>query len=103
MENYLMTSTKAKTDWNDFAETLKSAAHPERLAILDLMCTCGYDQIMVKNIYETLRLEQPITSRHLGIMRKSGLLKREVKEGKTFYCFNNNNVIAQGIRRLLMK
>ena len=98
-----MTYIKAKTDWNDFAETLKSAAHPERLAILYLMCNCGYDQIMVKNIYETLGLEQPITSRHLGIMRKSGLLKREVKEGKTFYCFNKDNVTALGIRKLLSK
>ena len=78
------TNTKSKTDWNDQSEALKSAAHPERLAILHLMCNCGCYQIMVKTIYETLDLEQSITSRHLDIMKNGGLLKREIKNGKRF-------------------
>jgi len=88
-------------DWNDIAEALKSTAHPERLAILHLICNCGCDQIMVKDIYETLHLEQSITSRHLGIMKKSGILKREIKGGKTFYGFNANNLTVQCIKKLL--
>lgn len=96
-----MANAKSKTDWNDLAEALKSAAHPERIAILHLMCNCGCDEMKVKSIYEKLRLEQSITSRHLGIMRKSGLLKREIKEGKTLYRFNKNNLTAQCIRKLL--
>lgn len=92
---------KSSDDWDDLAETLKSAAHPERLAILHLMCNCGYNQMMVKNIYETLHLEQSITSRHLGIMRKSGLLKRELKKGKTLYCLNKENLTAKCIRMFL--
>ncbi len=95
------TNTKSKTDWNDQAEALKSAAHPERLAILHLMCNCGCDQIMVKTIYETLALEQSITSRHLGIMRNGGLLKREIKDGKTLYYLNRDNEIAQSMKKLL--
>lgn len=95
------TDAKPEIDWNDLAEAMKAAAHPDRLVILHLMCNCGYDQIMVKSIYETLQLEQSITSRHLGIMRKGGLLKREIKEGKTFYRFNKVNLTAQCIKKLL--
>lgn len=93
--------TKSETDWTELADAMKSTAHPERLAILHLMCNCGCDQIMVKDIYSTLDLEQSITSRHLGIMKKSGVLKREIKEGKTFYRFNKDNRTAQCIKKLL--
>jgi DNA-binding transcriptional ArsR family regulator len=95
------TKTTSETDWADLAEAMKSTAHPERLAILHLMCNCGCDQIMVKDIYNSLHLEQAITSRHLGIMRKSGVLKREIKEGKTLYRFNKDNRTAQCIKKLL--
>jgi len=95
------TKTTPTTDWADLAEAMKSTAHPERLAILHLMCNCGCDQMMVKDIYGTLHLEQSITSRHLGIMKKSGVLKREIKEGKTFYRFNKDNITAQCIKKLL--
>lgn len=88
-------------DWSDLAEAMKSMAHPERLAILHLMCNCGDDQIIVKNIYETLHLEQSITSRHLGLMRKSKLLKREVREGKVFYGFDRDSLTAQCVKNLL--
>jgi DNA-binding transcriptional ArsR family regulator len=94
-------NTKSETDWTELADAMKSTAHPERLAILHLMCNCGCDQIMVKDIYSTLHLGQSITSRHLGIMKKSGVLKREVKEGRTFYRFNKDNLTAQCIKKLL--
>jgi DNA-binding transcriptional ArsR family regulator len=94
-------NTKSEIDWNDLAEAMKSTAHPERLAILHLMCNCGCDQIMVKDIYNALHLEQSITSRHLGIMKKTGVLRREIKEGKTLYRFNKENLTAQCIRKLL--
>lgn len=93
--------TKSDTDWVDLTDGLKSIAHPERLAILHLLCNCGSDQIMVKNIYEALHLEQPITSRHLSLMKKGGVLKREIKEGRTFYRFNKDNRTAQCIKKLL--
>ncbi|MBI1767163.1 MAG: winged helix-turn-helix transcriptional regulator [Bacteroidetes bacterium] len=93
--------TKSESNWNDLAEALKSVAHPERIAILHLMCNCGCDQIMVKSIYEKLHLEQSITSRHLGIMKKSGLLKREIKQGKIFYRLNNDSLAARCIQNIL--
>lgn len=92
---------RSSIDWNDLAEAMKSMAHPERLAILHLMCNCGCDQVMVKNIYKALHLEQSITSRHLGIMKKSRLLKREVRGGKTLYGFNNESLTAQCVKKLL--
>lgn len=95
------TKTPSEPDWADLAEALKSTAHPDRLAILHLMCNCGCDQIMVKDIYNSLNLEQSITSRHLGIMKKSGVLRREIKEGRTFYRLNKDNVTAQCIKKLL--
>jgi predicted transcriptional regulator len=90
-----------KHDWNELADNLKSVAHCERLAIIHLMCNCGADQLEVKNIYSTLRLEQSTTSRHLSIMKKGGLLKREVKKGKTYYGFNLKNSIALCLKEML--
>lgn len=103
--NEIMKNSIAKKDdgWDDLAEAMKSAAHPERLAILHLMCNCGSNQMMVKEIYEKLLFAQSITSRHLGIMKKSGLLRREIKEGKIFYRFNKDNPAAQCIRKFLTK
>lgn len=88
-------------DWNELADTLKSVAHSERLAIIHLLCNCGSDQIEVKNIYSELHLEQSKTSRHLGIMKKGGLLKREVKKGKTYYGFNPQNDTALCLKEIL--
>ncbi len=88
-------------DWNGLADTLKSVAHVERLAVLDLIWHCGSDQLMVKNIYGTLHLDQSTASRHLGIMKKCGLLKREVKKGKTYYGFNSSNPTAQFLKEFL--
>ena len=95
------TKSKPEPDWYDLADAIKSVAHPDRLAILHLMCNSGSDQMKVKDIYEKLHLEQSITSRHLGIMKKSGLLKREIKVGKIFYYINKDNITAQCITRLL--
>jgi predicted transcriptional regulator len=88
-------------DWNELADTLKSVAHSERLAIIHLMCNCGDDQLEVKNIYNALHLEQSTTSRHLSIMKKGGLLKREVKKGKTYYGFNSQNNTAICLKEML--
>ena len=93
-------NTKSEIYWDNLAEAWKSAGHPERLAILHLMCNYGSEQIMVKTIYVTLHLEQSITSRHLSIMRKGGLLKREIKAGKIFYHLNKENEVVQGIRTI---
>lgn len=82
---------KNRYDIYELAEAVKSIGHPERLQILDLLCNCGCDKLTVKQIYETLKLEQPIVSKHLGIMKRAGLLKKEVDGRNTYYCLNLNN------------
>jgi Fic family protein len=54
------TKIKSQADWVDLAEAIKSTAHPKRIAILHLMCRCGFDQTMMKYIYRSLHLEQSI-------------------------------------------
>ena len=78
---------KKKSDFTEISETLKSVAHPSRIAIISLLCNCGCERLTVKNIYEQLKFEQAVTSKHLGIMKKSGLLKREKKEKFIYYIF----------------
>ena len=65
------------------ADILRALAHPLRLKILEFIDT--NDSINVNKIYNTLNLEQSITSQHLRIMRTAGILHAE-KDGKfVFY------------------
>jgi DNA-binding transcriptional ArsR family regulator len=65
------------------SELLKVAAHPQRLAILDLLG--GKKRMCVSDLTEVLGIEQAILSQHLTLMRDKGLLGVE-KEGKySFY------------------
>lgn len=74
------------------SEIFKSIAHPDRLAIIQLLYNNGSSQRMtVKNIYDMLKLDQPVVSRHLSIMRNSGLLKREQEGNNIYYSFCNEN------------
>lgn len=71
-------------EYKDLADQFKSLAHPDRIAIVKLMCDCNCRRMTVKSIYEKLQMEQPIASRHLSIMRNSGLLKREQDRNTTY-------------------
>jgi DNA-binding transcriptional ArsR family regulator len=71
--------------FHGFAEKFKSIGHPSRVAIINLLCGCERTRSTVKNIYLTLKLDQPSTSRHLNIMRKSGMLVRVQEGSDTFY------------------
>ncbi len=64
------------------SELLKVAAHPQRLAVLDLLG--GRRRMCVNDLAETLGIEQAILSQHLTLMRDKGLLGVE-KEGKYSY------------------
>ncbi len=65
------------------SELLKVAAHPQRLAILDLLG--GKRRMCVSDLMEVLGIEQAILSQHLTLMRDKGLLGVE-REGKySFY------------------
>ena len=64
------------------SEMLRMAAHPQRLAILDLLG--GKKRMCVSDLVEVLGIEQAILSQHLTLMRDKGLLGVE-REGKYSY------------------
>lgn len=66
------------------SELLRVAAHPQRLAILDLLGTKR--RLCVSDLVEALGIEQAILSQHLTLMRDKGLLGVE-KEGKYSFYF----------------
>lgn len=75
-----------RPDMKNMAEILKAIAHPDRLAILALLCENKSDGLSVKNIYEKLSLQQPVTSRHLNILKGAGVVRRLQEGQKISYC-----------------
>ncbi len=66
------------------SELLKVAAHPQRLAILDLL---GRNKrLCVTDLMDLLGVEQAILSQHLTLMRDKGLVDF-AKEGKYSFYF----------------
>ena len=61
------------------SELLRALAHPLRLKILEFIDQ--HKVINVNKIYNTLRLEQSITSQHLRILRSAGLVRTD-RDGK---------------------
>jgi ArsR family transcriptional regulator len=95
--------TSAVKDFEGLAEKFRAIGHPVRVAILNLLCTCDCPKLTVKSIYDTLKLDQPSTSRHLNIMRKSGMLKRIREGADTFYCLCNDDPHVECITRCFNK
>ena len=86
-------------DFERLAEKFRAIGHPARVAILNLLCTCGCQKLTVKSIYETLGLDQPSASRHLNIMRKAGMLMRDQEGVNTYYGLCDKNLHVACIRR----
>lgn len=61
------------------SDSLRAITHPLRLSILAFIDK--NEMVNVNQIYNTLKLEQSITSQHLRILRKSNLVITE-REGK---------------------
>ncbi|MEO1258314.1 MAG: metalloregulator ArsR/SmtB family transcription factor [Bacteroidota bacterium] len=61
------------------SDILRALAHPLRLRILEFIDE--NDVINVNKIYNTLNLEQSITSQHLRILRLAGLVSTK-RDGK---------------------
>jgi ArsR family transcriptional regulator len=64
------------------AEILRAIAHPLRMKILEFIDRNG--DTHVNKIYNTLNLEQSITSQHLRILRNADLVTTR-REGKFIY------------------
>ncbi len=90
-------------DYRELAEVLKSIGHPERIAIFNMLLNCKQNRMEVKSIYQELNIGQPIASRHLGIMKRAGLLRRENMNRKTFYSINSENWACVCVQRMFFK
>ena len=90
-----------KENYYPLAEALKSIGHPERIAIMNLICSSKEKRMTVKNIYESLGIEQPIASKHLGILKRCGILEREAEGASTYYCLCKNNKMAEQVYKCL--
>lgn len=80
---------------------IRALAHPLRLKILDFIDK--NKSINVNKIYNTLNLEQSITSQHLRILRVAGLVET-LRDGKQiFYAVNYENVrqVVESIKKFL--
>lgn len=61
---------------------LKAVAHPIRIQIIDLLHQA--EKLSVTEIYESLQVEQSLTSHHLSKMKDKGVLRCE-RSGKHIY------------------
>lgn len=85
------------------SELMRALAHPLRIKILGFIDKHG--TINVNKIYNTLKIEQSITSQHLRIMRSAGVLKAD-RDGKFIhYTINYPRVenAVKAINRFLEK
>lgn len=87
-----------KGDMISMAEMLKAVAHPDRLAMLNLLYKSSEKRLSVKTIYEKLSMQQPIVSRHLKILKSAGVVRKFQEGRKIFYCLCLDKV---SIRALL--
>lgn len=60
-------------------ETLRALAHPLRLDIVNLLRANGW--VTVQSIYQSLGLEQSLTSQHLRVLRRADLVVAQ-RDGK---------------------
>ena len=83
------------------SEALRALAHPLRMKILEFIDK--HKTINVNKIYNTLKLEQSITSQHLRILRVAGIVETS-REGKFIhYSINYSKIdhIVGSIRAFL--
>ena len=81
---------KSTKDMYCMAEIMKAMGHPDRLAMLKLLCKNQAEGLSVKTIYEKLSLQQPVVSRHLSILKNAGVVRRVQEGRKTCYCLCND-------------
>jgi len=83
-------TTKPSTRFGTVARVLKTVAHPERLAIVELL---EHGELSVNDVADAIGAKQSITSHHLNLMRANGVLYDRREGVKVFYGIQNNTVI----------
>jgi ArsR family transcriptional regulator len=83
-------------------EVIRSVSHPLRLRIIDFIDKNKV--INVNKIYNTLGLEQSITSQHLRILRLSNLVNTKREGKQIFYSINYENMedLVKSIKKFLL-
>jgi ArsR family transcriptional regulator len=76
-------------------EILRALAHPLRMQILKFID--DNDNINVNKIYNTLGLEQSITSQHLRILRLAGIVNTN-RDGKFIHYSIDYNKISKAVK-----
>lgn len=89
--------------YEKLADKFRTLGHPVRVAIIDMLCGCSPNRLTVKNIYENLGIDQPSASRHLNIMRRSGVLQRIKETGNTFYCLCIDDPYVECLKKCFEK
>lgn len=79
------------------SEILRAIAHPLRMKILSFIDK--HKMINVNKIYNTLKLEQSITSQHLRILRVVDVVKTE-RDGKFIYYTINYQKVAHVVKSI---
>jgi len=79
------------------SKILRALSHPLRMKILEFIDT--NDTINVNKIYNTLRLEQSITSQHLRILRLAGLVETR-REGKFIHYSINYDKVSKSVNSI---
>lgn len=82
---------------SESTEILRALAHPLRLKILEFIDQ--NEEINVNKIYNTLNLEQSITSQHLKILRLAKLVDAN-RDGKYIYYSINYDRLHNSIESL---
>ena len=82
---------------HESSEILRALAHPLRMQILDFIDK--NDKINVNKIYNTLKLEQSITSQHLRILRLAGIVKTN-REGKFIHYSIDYSKVANAVKAI---
>lgn len=80
---------------NYSSELMRALAHPLRMKILEFIDGSGKTQ--VNKIYNSLGIEQSITSQHLKILRLSGVVNAQ-KEGKYIHYSINYDIVARAVK-----
>jgi ArsR family transcriptional regulator len=93
---------KAKVIINDdklqvSSEILRALAHPLRMKILEFIDE--NETINVNKIYNTLKLEQSITSQHLRILRAAGLVDT-FRDGKFIHYKVDYDKLANAVKAI---
>lgn len=84
MKGTKVTFDNAKLHYS--SELMRALAHPLRLKILEFID--NHQSINVNKIYNSLDLEQSITSQHLKILRMAGVVNLEVTGKFHLYTIN---------------